>query len=186
MEKLTYNDIKDQTLIDIRSQQDYQSGHLKNAINLNPKNFSKYAKDLVSTDQPIVFIGNDAEELKTTAQEPDTAEVAGYLLIDDIPNEKFEQSEIISAKDFLTKEEDYVLLDVRHPDEITRPAPEKNLVNIPLEDLPNELESLDNRKEIYTLCGSGNRGTSAASYLASKGFKAIVVEGGMKAIQELQ
>lgn len=189
MEKLTFNDIKNQSLIDIRSQHDYQNGHLKNSFNLNPKNFNKYGQHLFSFDQPIVFISDEANELETlqtAAREAGFTEIVGYLLIDDVPNEKLQQSRTIPAADFLAKEEDYILLDVRHPDEITRPAPEKNLVNIPLEDIANDLKSLDNNKEIYTLCGSGNRGTSAASYLESNGYKATVIEGGMKAIQESQ
>lgn len=50
----------------------------------------------------------------------------------------------ITAADFLQlpDDQDYVLLDLRHPDEITRPAPEKNLVNIPLEKLADNLEKL--------------------------------------------
>ena len=69
----------------------------------------------------------------------------------------------------VVKNDDYILVDVRHPDEITRPAPEKNLVNIPFEDLVNDYQSLDTSKQIFTLCGSSNRSTAAASFLESKG-----------------
>ncbi|HBY90755.1 MAG TPA: hypothetical protein DEO37_10005 [Aerococcaceae bacterium] len=37
---------------------------------------------------------------------------------------------------------------------------------------------------MYTLCGSGNRGTAAASYLETLGFQPIIIDGGMKAIQD--
>src|SRR5699024_7632047 len=86
---------------------------------------------------------------------------------------------------FLAVQDDYILLDLRHPDEITRLAPEENLINIPLEDLPSTYQKLDKDQKIYTLCGSGNRATAAASFLANKGYKPVVIEGGMKAVQEV-
>lgn len=191
MEKLDFSDIKDQQLVDIRLQQDYQMGHLKNSLNLNPKNFKKYAEAFLSFDQGIVFVaGNenteDLDNLSKFAEEKGFSRIEGYLLVDDIPKDNLQKTDTITAEKFLNNEEDYILLDVRHPDEITRPAPEKNLANIPLEDLTNDFQTLDKNKTIYTLCGSGNRGTSAASYLSSKGFNATVIEGGMKKIQELQ
>lgn len=191
MKKLAYNDIKDQQLIDIRSQQDYQNGHLKNSLNLNPKNFKKYAVDFLSPNQPIVFvIGNEnadgLEELYKFAKKEGFSRIDGLLSIDDVPNKNLQKTDTIAAEEFLNKENDYILLDVRHPDEITRPAPEKNLLNIPLEYLAGVYQSIDQKKEVYTLCGSGNRGTSAASYLASKGFNTTVIDGGMKSIQESQ
>jgi rhodanese-related sulfurtransferase len=191
MEKLDYKAMKDQQLIDIRQQHEYQTGHLKHSLNLNPKNFKKYAEHFLSSNKPIVFIVAEEntevlEELAAFAEAEDFGPIVGYLSIEDIPNETLETTDTIAAADFLNKDGDYILLDVRHPDEITKPAPEKNLVNIPLEYLAGVHKSLNKFNEVYTLCGSGNRGTSAASYLASKGFKTTVIDGGMKSIQESQ
>ena len=71
------------------------------------------------------------------------------------------------------------------PDEITRPAPEKQLQNIALEELAFNYERLQPGQTIYTLCGSGNRATAAASFLAVKGYQPVIIEGGMKAVQAL-
>lgn len=188
MKKAQAINLKDVQAVDIRLQLDYQEAHVKNSLNLNPKNFNKYATDFLSLNEPVVFItGEDdkegLEEIEKAAKEFGFTQLMGYLTINDVPAELLVSSPTISAEEFLQKE-DFILLDVRHPDEITRPAPKKNLVNIPLEDLTEKQASLDPDKEIYTLCGSGNRGTSAASYLTSQGFNAIVIEGGMKAVQE--
>lgn len=189
MKKLNYTNIKEQAIIDVRSQHNYQNGHLKNSLNLNLGNFKKYAQYYYASDQPILFVvgkveQGELENLSTLAKEMGFTQITGYILANEIPNENLQKMDIISVKDFLNKDDDYILLDVRQPDEITRPAPEKNLVNIPFEDLVNDYQSLDKGKKIYTLCGSGNRSTAAASYLAGKGFKPAVIEGGMKAIQE--
>lgn len=182
MKKLNFSDLADQQLVDIRSQQAFQEGHLKGSLNLNPGNFKKFADYYLDPKRPIVFVTENSAELTDL----DTAafKIAGYLAVADIPSDSFEKIDTISVADFL-KEEDFILLDVRHPDEITRPAPEKNLVNIPFEELVTAYKSLDNSKKVYTLCGSGNRGTAAASFLLDKGYTASVIVGGMKAMQEV-
>lgn len=189
MKKLTFDEIKNQQLVDLRLQLDYQEGHFKNSLNLNPKNFKKYATDFLASDQPIVFIADNnsteaLEELETFVKQEGLGQVEGYILNKDIPDENLQQTETIPADEFLNKEDDYILLDVRHPDEITRPAPEKKLLNIPLEYLPDVYQTINQFQKIYTLCGSGNRGTSAASFLSSKGYGTSVIEGGMKSIEE--
>ena len=190
MRKINYKDITNQQLIDVRTQHGYQAGHIKNSLNLNPGNFKTYAPYYLDLNQPVIFIvGSEEEahleELSEFADELGFTQNNGYLLIDEVPKENLKTTETIPAEDFLNKTDDFILLDVRHPDEITRPAPEKNLVNIPFEDLVNDYQSLDTSKQIFTLCGSGNRSTAAASFLEAKGFNPGVIEGGMKAIQEV-
>jgi len=190
MRKINYKDITNQQLIDVRTQHDYQAGHLKNSLNLNPGNFKTYATYYLDLNQPVIFIvGSEEEahleELSRVADELGFTQNNGYLLIDEVPKENLQTTGTIPAEEFLNKNDDYILVDVRHPDEITRPAPEKNLVNIPFEDLVNDYQSLDTSKQIFTLCGSGNRSTAAASFLESKGLNPKVIEGGMKAIQEV-
>jgi len=190
MRKINYKDITNQQLIDVRTQHGYQAGHIKNSLNLNPGNFKTYAPYYLDLNQPVIFIvGSEEEahleELSEFADELGFTQNNGYLLIDEVPKENLQTTETIPAEEFLNKSDDFILLDVRHPDEITRPAPEKNLVNIPFEDLVDNYDSLDTSKQIFTLCGSGNRSTAAASFLESKGFNPGVIEGGMKAIQEV-
>ena len=190
MRKINYKDITNQQLIDVRTQHGYQAGHLKNSLNLNPGNFKTYATYYLDLNQPVIFVvGSEEEghleELSESANELGFNQKNGYLLIDEVPKDGLQTTQTIPAEDFLNKSDDFILLDVRHPDEITRPAPEKNLVNIPFEDLVNDYQSLDTSKQIFTLCGSGNRSTAAASFLESKGFNPKVIEGGMKAIQEV-
>ena len=190
MRKINYKDITNQQLIDVRTQHGYQAGHIKNSLNLNPGNFKTYAPYYLDLNQPVIFIvGSEEEaqleELSEFADELGFTQNNGYLLIDEVPKENLQTTGTIPAEEFLNKNDDYILLDVRHPDEITRPAPEKNLVNIPFEDLVNDYQSLDTSKQIFTLCGSGNRSTAAASFLEAKGLNPKVIEGGMKAIQEI-
>lgn len=191
MKEINYTDIQGGRLIDIRSQYAFQAGHAKGSLNLNPSNFKKYLQDFLTSDQSIIIIAGqdnltDIDALSEYLQEIGYVHIKGYLLAENIPAEKLEILETIPANDFLNLSDNYILLDVRQPAEITRPAPKQNLMNIPFEELPHSLASLDNHIDIYTLCGSGNRSTAAASYLLSKGFQTKVIEGGVKAIQEAQ
>lgn len=189
MNRLTFEQIKAQQLVDLRDQHAFQTGHLKKSINMNPKNFQKFGSDLLSITDPFVFVvDSEIEKLLDKINEDAMANgfqhVEGYIHIDEVAKDTLETSRTISAKAFLNKEdENYILLDVRNQTEVTRPAPEKNLVTIFIDDLPTELNQLDQTIPIYTICGSGNSSTSAASYLATKGYHTIVISGGMKAIQ---
>ena len=191
MKKINYQEINNKQIIDVRIQHDYQSGHISKSLNLNPGNFKKYATYYLDLSKPVIFIvgsedKSELDQLSQIANELGIIHLDGYLLVDEVPKEELQTTETIPAGDFLNKSDDYILLDVRHPDEITRPAPEKNLVNIPFEDLVNKYQSLDTGQQIYTLCGSGNRSTAAASFLESKGFDPKVIEGGMKSIQDVE
>lgn len=172
-------------LVDIRSASDFQKAYLPGSINLILKNFEKYSTSLLSKDQPIKLIYDSAtvEDGKALLSTSPFTWAESHVDIEDKQDE-LQAFDVISAFEFLEIEDNYILLDVRHPDEITRPAPEKNLTNIDLSSLPNSLDQLDKSLPIFTLCGSGNRGTTAASYLKSLNYKAIVIQGGIKAINE--
>lgn len=189
MTLLQFSDLKDQQLVDTRSQLAFQKGHVKNALNLNPGNFKKYAESFLSLDKPLIFITDeeDTHTIYAQAKEQGFTHVLGHLLINNIPKEQLQQSDTIPAKAFLNLDPSgqFTLLDVRHPDEITRPAPQINLINTPLEDLSKNNSSLDKEKTVYTLCGSGNRGTTASSFLEMKGYHTVIIDSGMKGIENI-
>ena len=100
MNKLTYSDITHQQLVDVRPQLDYQSGHIKQSLNLNPKNFKKYADHLLSKNESLILIGNDERELEDVealAKDMGFALVEGYITIEDVSPEKLETSHTVSA-----------------------------------------------------------------------------------------
>jgi hydroxyacylglutathione hydrolase len=80
----------------------------------------------------------------------------------------------------MDKGDDFILLDIRDAEEIEEGDPSENRVNIHLKSLYENLDKLDRNKTIYVLCGSGNRATTAASYLKFEGFNAAVITGGVR------
>lgn len=169
-------------IVDIRPAASYRAGHLPHAIHITATNFPKYANQVLNLDQPITWIydGESEADLKELWREGDR-----QTSIDDLNADDFIQTPTIPATDFLDLKGDYTLLDVRQAAEITRPAPEKNLYKAPLDEISQHVGQLDSNKAVYTLCGSGNRATTAASYLNHLGFEAIVIEGGAKALTEI-
>lgn len=184
-------EIGNKQIVDLRSQTAFQTGHLKGALNLSPKNLIKYGPRLLNQSREVILVVAEENRAEVVALAEDAAEVGiknivGYLVAEELSATEQEPTPTISAEAFMALVGDFSLLDVRHPDEITRPAPERNLVNIPLEELSREYQQLSTDQPVYTLCGSGNRATAAASFLKNKGYQPIVIEGGMGAVEKLR
>lgn len=189
LQKLSFNDRQGEQIIDTRLQKAFQSGSIEHAINIPFEKFEKTATNLLDPLVPIIFILTDnenerVESLEKIGKALGFKSISGYILIDELPIEHLHKTNTISAKEFLETKTDYILLDVRNQATITKPAPEKNLVNLSIDDLARDYQNLDHNKEIYTLCGSGNSATVAASFLNQHGRKATVIEGGITAIQK--
>lgn len=53
MKQLSYADLKQQQVVDTRSQADYQKGHLKDSLNLTIGNFKTYALNFLVVDERL-------------------------------------------------------------------------------------------------------------------------------------
>jgi len=78
-------------------------------------------------------------------------------------------------------EKAFVLVDVRHPNEL-KLAALPDAVNVPLHELAARLGELDGNVPIALICHTGARSEFAARFLASNGFAdACTVVGGIDA-----
>lgn len=185
MKHIKPSQIQNSQLVDIRDQKDFQAGHLPGSINLTPKNFKKYAKEILNPSKRVIFIAKEEKELEEIpplTRELGFTQADEFLLVQELAVNQLEQLATLPAKEFLRlpPEEKFILLDVRTPSEITRPAPEANLVNLPIGTLVNQTDKFQKDHMIYTLCGSGNRSTTAASIMKKEGFDVQVIEKGIK------
>ena len=86
-------------------------------------------------------------------------------------------------REMMSSDSSLVLLDVRNPHELE----DKSLghidgvLNIPLPELENRLDELDEfkNKDIAVICRSGRRSETATDLLVKNGFNAVNVLGGM-------
>ncbi len=123
LNKIAYENLQDELVVDIRDNTTFRQGHLPNSLNVTAKQKDKYWDGLVKNKENLVIL-TDREESLADFEDLD---LNAYLLFEDIPQEVLVTSAEITAADFLQlpDDNDYILLDLRHPDEITRPAPEK-------------------------------------------------------------
>lgn len=186
MHKLAFKDIEKEQIIDTRLQKDFQAGSLNQGINIPLAKFEKMAPALLDGHLPVVFLLSEEnlEKIATLDEQSQRLgfKVKGYLMIDSIPDTAKKKTKTIPASAFLATEKDYILLDVREQATVTKKAPEKNLVTLSISELAEKYLDLDAEKEIYTLCGSGNSATTAASFLNKQGRKATVIEDGITGI----
>ena len=87
----------------------------------------------------------------------------------------------ITASDLKTKQEEFVIIDVREADELTNGKIEDS-IHMPLgltirNAKKKQIEDL-REKKICTYCGTGYRGNIAADELNKEGFNAVTLEGG--------
>ncbi|NPA58196.1 MAG: sulfurtransferase [Aquificae bacterium] len=86
-------------------------------------------------------------------------------------------------KEKIDKGEDFVLLDVREPEEYEfSRIKEKEALVVPLRELASRMEELPKDKPIFVFCRSGSRSLHATLMLLKNGFKEVKnVEGGVLA-----
>ena len=77
-----------------------------------------------------------------------------------------------------------VWLDVRHVTEFNH-SHLPGSINIPLHELRLRMKELDKKKEYICYCGTGRRSSAAAFLLVQKGFKVVVLIGGVQKIPQL-
>jgi rhodanese-related sulfurtransferase len=93
-------------------------------------------------------------------------------------------AEKISAKDLRAKIKEFVVIDVREPDELASGKIDGS-THMPLglvirKTKKGEIENLRGKK-ICTYCASGYRGNIAADELNKAGFNAVTLDGGFPA-----
>ena len=78
----------------------------------------------------------------------------------------------------VTAGEDFLLLDVRTPQENAAQAIDGSYL-IPLQELGQRMDELPKKKEIVVYCRVGNRSAYACSFLARMGYTVKNLEGGI-------
>ena len=175
-------------LVDVRTKEGFIGGHIPGSIFLHKENLTSFLGSIYLPDQKIAFVtdgkAGEMEEIYWYCRRIGFDNIVGYLpegieVWQEKGNE-VAQLESISAKKYkdMPKRDDIILLDIRDYVEVEAGDPDKDKIQIPLKILYKSLDRLDKKKTIYILCSSGNRATTASSYLEGKGYHAVVITGG--------
>ena len=175
----------DGIILDVRSGGDYGAGHIPNAINIGlGGQFASWAGTLISIGTPIVIAAETKEKIDEAFMRlarVGIETVKGCILMQDFSGEKkiVEQIPVEKVKEILSGDTQFV--DVRRPAEhASAHAPQT--INLPLNNLPKEIDKLNPNKPTYVICQGGYRSSLGTSLLENAGFGEIYnVTGGTQA-----
>ena len=92
--------------------------------------------------------------------------------------------DVNELKVMIDNDKNFILLDVRTDNEVFISKLSKS-IHIPMNDIPNRLNDLDNSKEIIVYCKSGQRSAKVCEYLYNNNFRDIKnLKGGILAWAE--
>jgi len=187
----------DIVVIDIRTTEQYQSGHLKGVAhdNLDSTTLEKRVKTIhsrlpaVASTYNVVLVDDDGIQAKQVAQAMTDLGLPTFYLdggMNNLNESLVTSSQIVidskELMDRIATNEELYLLDVREPSELLESKID-GAINIPLAEIfqPNGLDGIPTDKPVVVICGSGNRATIATYALAQEGIDFQVLEGGIKA-----
>lgn len=93
-------------------------------------------------------------------------------------------TETINLKEIINQEGTF-LVDVRTPGEFAEGSA-RNAINIPVDQIPNNISEFQNRRNIVVFCRSGNRSEMAKQLLSGYGIKNVVNAGTWQDVVKLQ
>ena len=190
-EKLLNSD-KDVLIIDVRSEYEYEKGHLLNAINLpyDDDDFKSELNEIIDYKDKTVLVycrsGNRSEKaavklvdngFKNVKNVTDGVDEYDYKLVkvDNITGRE-EEKMINDDK----HDKDLIILDVREPKDFNN-GHLLNAINIPIEDIDKRMDELRNykSKDIIVYCNTGRKSAEVAEKLVEHGFTDVtnIVDG---------
>lgn len=86
----------------------------------------------------------------------------------------------ISAKEFDKQKDNYILLDIREPEEIHIAKIDPH-VHIPMMEIPHRHQELDKEQSIVVLCHMGIRSEQVCQFLEQLGYDITTLVGGIDA-----
>ncbi len=188
-------------VVDIRSAEQYQSGHFYGASHdvLDSGTIEKRVKTIqsrlpeVASTYNFVLIDDDGTQAKQTAQAMTDMGIHTFYLKGGMgglsENLVSSLQTIIGSEELMYRvvsDENLYLLDVRQPDELLKSKIDGS-VNVPLAEIfqPNGMDGIPTDKPVVVICGSGNRATIVSYMLAQEGIDFQILEGGMNSWNSL-
>ncbi|MBE2247561.1 MAG: MBL fold metallo-hydrolase [Candidatus Competibacteraceae bacterium] len=182
-------------ILDTRNPDDFAKSFIPTSINIGiDGNFAPWVGTLISHHKnPILIITepNREEEVVTRLARVGYENCIGYLeggiKTWKHSNKKTEKIKAVDADKFVEtyqQNNDIHIVDVRKQVEYAI-SHIKGALNVPLDTLHQQMESIPKNKPVYLHCAGGYRSAIAASLLKAKGYEDIInVQGGFTSISD--
>ena len=189
-EKLLNSD-KDVLIIDVRSEYEYEKGHLLNAINLPyDDDFKSELNEIIDYKDKIVLVycrsGNRSEKAAVKLVDNGFKNVKNVTDgVDEYDNKLVKVDNITGreAEKMINDDKhdkDLIILDVREPKDFNN-GHLLNAINIPIENIDKRMDELRNykSKDIIVYCNTGRKSAEVAEKLVEHGFTDVtnIVDG---------
>lgn len=189
-EKLLNSD-KDVLIIDVRSEYEYEKGHLLNAINLPyDDDFKSELNEIIDYKDKIVLVycrsGNRSEKAAVKLVDNGFKNVKNVTYGVDEYDYKLVKVDNITGREAEKMinddkhDKDLIILDVREPKDFNN-GHLLNAINIPIEDIDKRMDELRNykSKDIIVYCNTGRKSAEVAEKLVEHGFTDVtnIVDG---------
>ncbi len=177
------------TVIDTRNKVEFAKGFIPGSLNIQNNNaLATWAGWLLNYDEDFVVVASEEnkEEVTRKLMRIGLDRIAGFITDVNIPNIELQTADVIDIEEFKTYigKEDVQIIDVRGKSEYDNAHVEgadHNFVGT----LPQNLEKLDQNKQIVIHCQAGDRSSTAYSVLRKHGIHNVKnYSGGMKEWKE--
>lgn len=179
------NKAKDGVLvIDVRDAEEYEAGHIKHAINISSEEIEGKLSDLEEYKEiPVILYCNTGNRSGKAAEMLSENGFKDVTNAEGVKEYDYELTKYgnITVGEFLKKAEDenVQIIDVR-PAEDFEAGHLEGAVNVPFDQVEENLDKVDKSKEQYVYCFTGNKSSEVTETLKEKGYDATNVLEGTK------
>ncbi|MDQ1139810.1 MBL fold metallo-hydrolase [Pedobacter agri] len=157
-------------IVDARPESVFKKSYLKNAINLqNGTKFETWLGSTISPNTSFYLIAGDKHALEEviakTAKIGYEQHITGAFIYNLLDGQKLEKYETTTSA---IDESTYTIIDVRTEREFRDEPIFKSAINIPLQDLKDQLNKIPQDKPILVNCASGYRSAAGSSMIKNK------------------
>lgn len=190
------NEIEDSnsTLVDIRNQRAFLSGHIKESIYIEHSGITSFLNWFVPTNEDIIFITDSQEidylnnlylDMRRIGYNGKLSFLANGMNSWNKEARDVKKTRYVLAEELKNEKENVVLLDIREEDEFKENKPIEGSIKIPMQEIKKRFYELPKDETIYIICASGIRSTTVSSFLEQKNIKTSILLGGMEAYKNL-
>lgn len=161
---------EDILIIDSRPKADFNSGHVKGAVNLQLQGkFETWLGAVVAPEEPLYLIAADEAKLETAlaraAKIGYEQQIKGALIT---PEQANQLSDELDLDVFKANPDKFTIIDTRNWNEINAGLIFQNALTIPLPEIRNRVVEIPTDKPIVVHCAAGYRSAAARSILSAQ------------------
>ncbi|GAA0616653.1 rhodanese-like domain-containing protein [Kutzneria viridogrisea] len=184
VEPVTAERAEGAVILDVREPEEFAAGHRAGAVNIwLGGRFAELAGQVLRPTDPIVLVGlpGTRREARTRLARIGFDGVLGHLA-DELGPGGLRTADRTTAEGLAGRLPEFHVVDVRGLGEIAGTGSIPGAQLIPLPELTSRVAELDRERPTLVYCASGNRSSTAASWLRANGFTSVTdLRGGFGA-----